>query len=108
MDVFARVVVGVDGTEWGLGALRQALTLAPIDASTIDAVTALDTTPAVWTGFDDPVHKLGGDGDGAHAALPLWMRAVRAAEGTRPAVPVSSRKRSMSGLLDEEAIASGR
>ena len=52
MDVFARVVVGVDGTEWGLGALRQALTLAPIDASTIDAVTALDTTPAVWTGFE--------------------------------------------------------
>lgn len=52
MDVFARVVVGVDGTEWGLGALRQALTLAPIDASTIEAVTALDTTPAVWTGFE--------------------------------------------------------
>lgn len=41
---------------------------------------------AVWLGFDDPVHKLGHDGDGAHAALPLWMRAVRAAEGTRPSV----------------------
>jgi penicillin-binding protein 1A len=43
---------------------------------------------AAWIGFDDPAHKLGHDGDGAHAALPLWMRAVRAAEGTRPAMPV--------------------
>jgi len=43
---------------------------------------------AVWLGFDDPVHKLGGDGDGAHAALPLWMRAVRAAEGARPPIAV--------------------
>jgi membrane carboxypeptidase/penicillin-binding protein len=43
---------------------------------------------AVWVGFDDPVHKLGGDGDGAHAALPLWMRAVRAAEGARPPAAV--------------------
>lgn len=40
---------------------------------------------AVWVGFDDPAHKLGPEGDGAHAALPLWMRAVRAAEGARPA-----------------------
>jgi penicillin-binding protein 1A len=39
---------------------------------------------AVWIGFDDPAHKLGPEGDGAHAALPLWMRAVRAAEGSRP------------------------
>jgi penicillin-binding protein 1A len=38
---------------------------------------------AVWLGFDDPLHKLGADGDGAHAALPLWMRAMRAAEGSR-------------------------
>ena len=37
---------------------------------------------AVWIGFDDPVTKLGTQGDGAHAALPLWMRAIRAAEGT--------------------------
>jgi nucleotide-binding universal stress UspA family protein len=51
MDVFARVVVGVDGTEWGLEALRQALTLAPEDGSRIEAVTAVDTAPAVWTGF---------------------------------------------------------
>ena len=43
---------------------------------------------AVWIGFDDPIHKLGPDGDGAHAALPLWMRAVRAAEGARPATAV--------------------
>ena len=43
---------------------------------------------AVWVGFDDPSHKLGPEGDGAHAALPLWMRAVRAAEGDRPAVAV--------------------
>ena len=41
---------------------------------------------AVWLGFDDPATKLGHEGDGAHAALPLWMRAVRAAEGSRPSV----------------------
>jgi penicillin-binding protein 1A len=43
---------------------------------------------AVWVGFDDPAHKLGNEGDGAHAALPLWMRAIRAAEGARPVTPV--------------------
>jgi len=43
---------------------------------------------AVWLGFDDPVHKLGDRGDGAHAALPLWIRAVKAAEGARPAIPI--------------------
>ncbi|MEO8705700.1 MAG: transglycosylase domain-containing protein [Kofleriaceae bacterium] len=43
---------------------------------------------ATWLGFDDPTHKLGSEGDGAHAALPLWMRAVRAAEGARPAVAI--------------------
>ena len=43
---------------------------------------------AVWVGFDDPRHKLGSEGDGAHAALPLWMRAIRAAEGARPAIAV--------------------
>lgn len=44
---------------------------------------------AVWLGFDDPAEKLGKEGDGAHAALPLWVRAVRGAEGARPprAVP---------------------
>ena len=43
---------------------------------------------AVWLGFDDPATKLGRDGDGARAALPLWIRAIRAAEGDRPAVPM--------------------
>ena len=43
---------------------------------------------ATWIGFDDPTHKLGTEADGAHAALPLWMRAVRAAEGERPRVAV--------------------
>jgi penicillin-binding protein 1A len=43
---------------------------------------------AVWLGFDSPAHKLGPTGDGAHAALPLWTRAIRAAEGARPAAPV--------------------
>jgi penicillin-binding protein 1A len=43
---------------------------------------------AVWLGFDDPAHKLGRDGDGAHAALPLWIRAVSSAEGARPPVAV--------------------
>ncbi|MGE0868015.1 MAG: transglycosylase domain-containing protein [Kofleriaceae bacterium] len=44
---------------------------------------------AVWTGFDDPAMKLGRNGDGAHAALPLWMQAIRASEAGRPpgAVP---------------------
>jgi membrane carboxypeptidase/penicillin-binding protein len=40
----------------------------------------------VWIGFDDPVTKLGTTGDGAHAALPLWIRAIRAAEGDRPRI----------------------
>nr|HEX4319032.1 transglycosylase domain-containing protein [Kofleriaceae bacterium] len=43
---------------------------------------------AVWIGFDDPATKLGSEGDGAHAALPLWMTAIRAAEGARPRVAV--------------------
>ncbi len=41
---------------------------------------------AVWIGFDDPSTKLGHQGDGAHAALPLWMKAMRAAEGSRPSI----------------------
>ena len=39
---------------------------------------------AVWLGFDDPSHKLGREGDGRRAALPLWIRAIRSAEGNRP------------------------
>jgi penicillin-binding protein 1A len=43
---------------------------------------------AVWLGFDDPAHKLGPQGDGARAALPLWMRAIERAEGDRPATAI--------------------
>jgi nucleotide-binding universal stress UspA family protein len=49
MGVFARIVVGVDGTDWGFEALRQALVLAPNPV--LRAVTALDAAPAVRTGF---------------------------------------------------------
>jgi nucleotide-binding universal stress UspA family protein len=51
MSVFARIVVGVDGTEWGFEALRQALLLAPREASTVRAITVLDTAPAIHTGL---------------------------------------------------------
>lgn len=51
MSVFARIVVGVDGTAWGFEALRQALLLAPRESSPIRAVTALDTAPAIHTGI---------------------------------------------------------
>ncbi len=44
------------------------------------------TLASVWIGFDDPKTKLGHKGDGAGAALPLWIRAIRAAEGERPNV----------------------
>jgi penicillin-binding protein 1A len=43
---------------------------------------------ATWLGFDDPSHKLGPDGDGAKAALPLWIRAIAAAEGARRSIPI--------------------
>lgn len=43
---------------------------------------------AVWIGFDDPTTKLGREGDGRRAALPLWIKAIRAAEGSRPDVAV--------------------
>ena len=42
---------------------------------------------AVWVGHDDPSVRLGPRDDGAHAALPSWMRLVRAAEGRRPPRP---------------------
>jgi nucleotide-binding universal stress UspA family protein len=51
MGVFARIVVGVDGTDWGFEALRQALLLAPEATSTVNAVTALDTAPAIHAGI---------------------------------------------------------
>jgi nucleotide-binding universal stress UspA family protein len=50
--VFARVVVGVDGTDWGFEALRQTLVLAPAEGSAVHAVIALDTSPAARAGFD--------------------------------------------------------
>jgi nucleotide-binding universal stress UspA family protein len=51
MSVFSRTVVGVDGTDWGYVALRQALVLAPDENATLRAVTALDTAPAIHTGL---------------------------------------------------------
>jgi nucleotide-binding universal stress UspA family protein len=50
MGAFARIVVGVDGTEWGFEALRQALLLAPAESSTVRAITAVDTAIAVHAG----------------------------------------------------------
>lgn len=41
-----------------------------------------------WLGFDDPKRKLPPHGDGAHAALPLWLDGLRAVEGQRPRQPV--------------------
>jgi nucleotide-binding universal stress UspA family protein len=51
MTVFDRIVVGVDGTDWGFEALHQALVLAPKGSAVVQAVTALDVTPVVHTGF---------------------------------------------------------
>jgi nucleotide-binding universal stress UspA family protein len=52
VSVFARIVVGVDGTDWGFEALRQALLLAPTEKLALHAVTALDTAPAIHAGFE--------------------------------------------------------
>lgn len=43
---------------------------------------------AAWVGYDDPARTLGPRQDGAGAALPLWMRLTRLAEGARPPVDV--------------------
>jgi nucleotide-binding universal stress UspA family protein len=51
VNPFARIVVGVDGTDWGFEALRQALVLASAETSSVQAITALDTAPAIHTGF---------------------------------------------------------
>jgi nucleotide-binding universal stress UspA family protein len=51
MSVFARILVGVDGTDWGFETLRQALLLAPKENPVLHAVTALDTAPTIRTGF---------------------------------------------------------
>jgi nucleotide-binding universal stress UspA family protein len=53
MDLFVRIVVGIDGTAWGVAALEQVLALAPPNAP-VDAVTALSTRPAGRAGFDAP------------------------------------------------------
>jgi nucleotide-binding universal stress UspA family protein len=70
MSVFARIVVGVDGTDWGFEALRQALVLAPKENPLLHAVTALDTAPAIHTGFQ-----------AAHFAELLAKEAEEAREG---------------------------
>jgi penicillin-binding protein 1A len=41
-------------------------------------------TAAVWVGHDDPKTTLGTREGGAHAALPLWVAAIQAIEGTSP------------------------
>jgi penicillin-binding protein 1A len=43
---------------------------------------------SVWLGHDDPRRPLGPEQDGRRAALPLWIRAVAAAESDRPPLPV--------------------
>ena len=48
--MFDRVVVGIDGTDFGFEALHQTLALTPAAAS-VYAVTALDTTVTVHAGF---------------------------------------------------------
>ena len=51
MSVFSRILVGVDGTDWGFEALRQALVLTPEETPVLRAVTALDAAPAIRTGI---------------------------------------------------------
>lgn len=51
MGVFDRVVVGIDGTDFGFEALHQTLALAP-STTAVHAVTALDTGIAVHAGFN--------------------------------------------------------
>jgi len=51
MGVFDRVVVGVDGTDFGFEALHQTLALS-LPGTAVCAVTALDTGIAVHAGFD--------------------------------------------------------
>lgn len=51
MSVFDRVVVGVDGTDFGFEALHQTLVLSP-PGGAVYAVTALNTAIAVHAGFN--------------------------------------------------------
>ncbi len=68
-NVLSRVVVGVDGTDFGLEALHQALELSP-PQSTVLAVTALDSGLAVHGGFlaSDLAQKLDEQAAAARAA----------------------------------------
>ena len=50
MGVFDRVVVGVDGTDFGFEALRQTLTLVP-ETAAVYAVTAVDAGIAAHAGY---------------------------------------------------------
>jgi nucleotide-binding universal stress UspA family protein len=52
VSAFARILVGIDGTDWGFEALRQALLLSPAETSVVQAVTALDTAPAIHAGMN--------------------------------------------------------
>ena len=56
MTVFERVVVGVDGTDFGFEALHQTLTLSPPGEAVL-AVTALDTAIAGYAGFQVDYYK---------------------------------------------------
>ena len=56
MTVFERVVVGVDGTDFGFEALHQTLALSP-PGQTVLALTALDTTIAGYAGFRMDYYK---------------------------------------------------
>jgi nucleotide-binding universal stress UspA family protein len=87
---FDRYVVGVDGTEYGLEALRQALTLAGEDA-TIDAVIALYLGVAAQAGIAAP-----------HAAAEL----EREAEQIRSAAAdlLAGRPRSEARIVSGEPV----
>ena len=53
MTIFDRIVVGVEGTEWGYEALRQSLCLRA-DDGLVHAVTALDFGSSAQAGFLAP------------------------------------------------------
>ena len=56
VTVFERVVVGVDGTDFGFEALHQTLALSPPGQAVL-AVTALDTAIAGYAGFQVDYYK---------------------------------------------------
>ncbi len=78
MTVFKRVVVGVDGTDFGFEALHQTLALSPPGQAVL-ALTALDTTIAGYAGFRMDYYKAQLEEEAEHAR-------ARAAEimGDRP------------------------